>query len=303
MPQTKNQPLKNSFNVVGIGELLWDIFDDQKCLGGAPGNVVYHCSQLGCQSHLISQVGQDQLGETMLDELNRLSVDDSLITKVKFDTGRADVYLDNKGIAQYRFPQKSAWDCIDTNQERINAAKQTDAICFGSLAQRSASSRKSIQTIVAATHPAAYRVFDVNLRSDEWDYSGLYDSIALANVVKLSDDELQQLIPLFNLPNDELAAIKSLCTDFNLKLVALTKGENGSILYSPDGLSQRQADKTNILDTVGAGDAFTAAIITGLLKGYPLEKLHTYACQLASFVCTKRGATPVIPKHFVEEQQ
>lgn len=283
--KTRKKPI-----VVGIGELLWDLLPTGRKAGGAPINFVYHASHLGADGYAISAIGDDELGRDIIDELKANNIQ-HLIEKVPYPTGTVQVEL-NEGIPTYQINERVAWDHIAPTSNALDLAEQADVICFGSLAQRSSQSRETIQAILSFAPETAYRIFDVNLRQHYYSKELIEESLYLSNVMKMNEEELYTLKKLFNIEGSEEEISLWFLEKYNLRLVALTAGANYSALYTANEKSVLQTPKIEVCDTVGAGDAFTSAMIISLLKGEPLKTAHQFAIQTAAFVCSKEGAWP-----------
>ncbi|HCC70762.1 MAG TPA: carbohydrate kinase [Bacteroidales bacterium] len=279
--------------VVGIGELLWDIFPDGKKMGGAPANVIYHTIQTGCTGYVISSVGNDDPGKSLLAELEKRNISDQYVNiSDDFPTGTVTVKLDDKGIPTYTIHENVAWDHININDKNSELVKKADAICFGSLAQRNNVSAKTIISLLERSSRDALIVFDMNLRQDYYSYSVISQSLKLCNVLKLNESEMEELTGLFGLKGTDADKLRYFTERFKLNLIAFTKGADSSILFTPEKQSELSSPTVNVVDTVGAGDCFTASIIAGMLKRVPLENIHRMAVDLSAWVCTRKGATP-----------
>lgn len=283
--------------IVGIGEILWDIFPDGPRFGGAPAN--FACSAAGLGSHrvsvsMVSSVGNDDLGVQAFDSLGRRNVSTSYVTAQYKPTGQVLVELDERGRAGYEFAADTAWDNLTWSVDLEDLARRTDACCYGTLGQRNDRSRTTIQSFVAATVPSALRIFDVNLRPPFVSDSVLLDSLQLANVLKLSDEELPVVAELCGVSGVDDHVMRQLAQRFELRTVALTRGPQGAVLLQGNQLSEHSGVETDVVDTVGAGDAFTAALAIGLLDGKNLDEINEAACSAAAFVCSQSGATPAM---------
>lgn len=282
--------------IIGLGEILWDMLPGGKVLGGAPANFAYHCSQLGAESSVISAIGKDDPGCEILEKVEELSLPtEHLYIEDQFPTSTVTVSLDAKGHPEYTIHENVAWDHIPTEHKALDLVSRADAICFGSLAQRSAISRQSIHAYLDQSSDDCLRVFDINLRQNYYSRDLLEKSLGKADVLKLNDDELIVIRELFSMEGDENELLQSLLLNFNLKLVALTRGADGSTLYNGSERSDYQSDPVHAVDTVGAGDSFTAAMVMSYLQGASLNDMNRRASELAAFVCTRNGATPDIP--------
>jgi len=283
--------MRNStFNVIGIGELLWDLLPDGKELGGAPANFVYHTNYFGANSFLISAIGNDNYGEEIISILKKRNVNYA-INKVEYPTGTVSVALKN-GIPSYKIHENVAWDYITLKEEAIPVLEKADAICFGTLSQRSKTSLKSIEKAISLVPKTALKVFDINLRSFYYTKEIIEASLKSANVLKLNDEELIILTEMFNLKGDQEKGCKQLLNKFNLKFLALTNGSKGSMLFNKNEISRLSVPKIKVVDTIGAGDSFTAAMVMGILNKKPLIKIHKEAVLHAAKVCSNKGATP-----------
>jgi len=284
------------FKVVGIGEVLWDMLPDGKQLGGAAANFVYHARALGCDAALISRVGNDALGHELIAALEKLSMPiDYIEIDSSAPTGVVNVEVAKNGEPRFTIQENGAWDAITRGEATRHAASTADAVCFGSLAQRSKQSREAIQSLVSAAPPGALRIFDINLRQHYYSREVIEKSLAIANVLKVNETELPRLAEMFGLGRDERAQIQQLTERFKLRVVAHTRGGKGSLLYAGGRWSEHGGVPTQVIDTVGAGDAFTAAMTVGLLRGWDLEEVNARANEVAAFVCSRPGGTPELP--------
>src|SRR5713101_1920286 len=289
-------------NVIGVGEVLWDLLLTGPQLGGAPANFAYHAHALGAQAQVITRVGKDDYGREIIRRFHEMGLPE---TTVQIDdtvpTGTAKVALSGDGLAHFTIQENVAWDFIAVTDKAVAVARHADAICFGSLAQRCEASRNTIQYLVAATPPDALRVFDINMRQQFYSRDVVEKSFRLANVLKLNDDELPRLADMFSLTGSTEDQIGQLAHTFSLRLVALTRGPNGSLLYQTDNdnndarWSDCPSRPVKVVDTVGAGDSFTAAMVLGLLRKMDLDEINTIANEVARYVCSQPGATPSMP--------
>ena len=283
--------------VVGIGEILWDVFPEGKKLGGAPLNFSHHCGQLGASAHPVSALGADADGAEIRLILASKNLPDAHVqTDTAHPTGRVNVTLQN-GKPTYEILAEVAWDYIRFEQNLRNLASRADAVCFGSLAQRSPVSRATIQAFLEAMRPEALRIFDVNLRQNFYSKEILETSLRYANIFKLSDEELPTLAGFFDLKGPVLDQLQRLRQIFDLRLVAYTSGGEGSLLVTANDTSDHPGISTEVIDTVGAGDSFTATLCMGVLQNLPLAEINRRACQVAACVCSQSGATPFLPPH------
>lgn len=284
--------------VVGLGEALWDVFPDGDHFGGAPANVALHAAALGAESWLVSAVGQDARGDAALERLDAAGVRrDTVARLAAHPTGVVRVTLDAAGHPVYDIARDSAWDYLPWSVPMQQLAHRADAVAFGSLAQRSPTSRTTIRRTVAATPRSSWRLFDVNLRQNYYDGEVLKASLAMANAVKLNEEELPVVSRLCGIADAApLDQLRGLCARFTLRLAALTRGACGAVLVTPSDMCESAAPPTVVADTVGAGDAFTATLLIGLLAGRPLDEVSRRANAVAAFVCSQPGATPQIPE-------
>ncbi len=266
----------------------------------APANVACHAAQLGADARMASAVGRDDLGTKALESLREKGVNTDCVIPTDYPTGTVQVELDALGKASYEFAEGTAWDHLEWLPPLVMLAAQTEAVCFGTLGQRSELSRQTIRRFVESTPETALRVFDINLRPPFYTEVIIWDSLRIANALKLNDDELPILAKLCELSaDDEVGRLRQLARKFDLHLVALTRGNRGAVLCRGGEVSEFAGQPVKVVDTVGAGDAFTAALILGLLKNEKLQTINEQACKIAAYVCTQPGATPRIPEDFL----
>jgi len=280
--------------VVGLGELLWDLLPAGEQLGGAPANFAYITSLLGDEGIPASRLGRDSLGADAIRRLGELALPTDFIQQdADHPTGTVKVEVDRAGQPRFEISQSVAWDFLDWTPQWQKLAQQADAVCFGSLAQRSEQSRNTIQKFLLASRSSAVRVFDVNLRQEFYTMQVLAESMKLATIVKLNHEELPKIMRLFELENrGEEASARRLLSSHQVKLVCVTRGSNGSLLVSADERSEHPGFKVKVADTVGAGDAFTAALVHGYLRGTPLVQINETANRVGAWVASQSGATP-----------
>jgi fructokinase len=284
--------------VVGLGEILWDIFDGDAVFGGAPANFACHAAGLGLKAIIKSAVGRDDLGNHALAWLSARPLPVDFVTvDPMHPTGTVHVRVDQTGQPSYEFAPDVAWDHLQCSPADILLAQQAHAICFGTLAQRSPQSRHAIHQFVGAAHRGAWRILDVNLRANFYDASIIRESIGLANALKLNNDEWPTVTASLgeSLPMNR-QGIQQLAQQHNLRCIALTRGHGGSSIWLDGQWDEQIPQAIQAVDTVGAGDAFTAALIAGLLGRESLSRLHERASRIAAYVCTQRGATPQLPE-------
>ncbi len=279
--------------ILAVGEILWDLLPDGRQIGGAPANFAYHAHALGAEAMIVSRVGADPLGSEILERLCALSLP---VKGVAVDptapTGTVSVELLPDGQPRFTIHEDVAWDRIAVDEVSLRYASQAGAVCFGSLAQRGEPSRTSIRRIVATTPAEALRVFDINLRQRCYSAEVIEASLKLANVLKLNDDELPVVTDMFGLCGDMRGQLAALAQRFQLRAVALTRGAEGCLLLVDGIWSEHPGFPVNVVDTVGAGDAFTAAMTLGLLAGWTPDTINRHANEIAAYVCSQRGATP-----------
>lgn len=292
--------------VVGIGEALFDCLPEGRKLGGAPANFAYHVSQFGLNGCAISAIGDDELGEEIIEKFEAVGLN-HILPKVEQPTGTVKVTLDSKGIPQYDICLGVAWDNIPLTDEMLDVARNAQAICFGSLAQRSEVSRKTIHAFLDAAPKDALRVFDINLRQSWFTAEVISESLHRANVLKINDEELDvvatMLLGISTVPGKLIAEdaekTRQICRDliakYDLNMLILTCGAIGSYVFTDTEESYVSTPKVKVADTVGAGDSFTATFVAQILLGKTIREAHEKAVAVSAFVCTQNGAMPVLP--------
>lgn len=294
--------MTNDNIVVGMGEALWDVLPEGKKIGGAPANFAYHVSQFGLPSCVVSAVGADALGREIVENFTSKGLT-HLLPEVPYPTGTVQVEIDQAGIPQYDIRENVAWDNIPFTPQLEALARRTRAVCFGSLAQRNVVSRNTIGSFLDAMphRDDSLVVFDVNLRQGFYNKEILCDSMSRCNILKINDEELVAVSRMFGYPGIDLQdKCWILLGKYNLKMLILTCGINGSYVFTPGNVSFMPTPKVEVADTVGAGDSFTAAFIANILKGRPVAEAHAKAVQTSAFVCTKNGAMPVLPAELTD---
>lgn len=286
--------------IVGLGEILWDMLPEGKQLGGAPANFAYHVGQFGLNGCAVSAIGNDSLGQEILEQLGRRRMNVCL-ERTAYPTGCVDVTLDKDGVPQYEIKQNVAWDNIPWSAKIQEIAENTMVVCYGSLAQRNSVTRQTIHKFLDVMPlEATLRVFDINLRQHFYTKDIISDSLKRCDVLKINDEELLSLREMFELPDVD---VKSLCgtllSMFGLKMLILTCGVNGSYVFASDTTSFIPTPKVEVVDTVGAGDSFTAAFCSAMLKGRSIEIAHKLAVDVSAFVCTQKGAMPELPASLI----
>jgi len=282
--------------IVGLGELLWDLFPRGKQLGGAPANFAYITSLLGDRGIPASRLGHDALGHEAIVRLQELGIAVEFIQQdAAHPTGTVKVEVDDKGQPRFEICENVAWDFLESTPQWQKLAEQADAVCFGSLAQRSQQSRATIRSFLSATRPDALRVFDVNLRQDFYDAEILEGSMRRATILKLNHEELPKIMRLLGHEHDdEESSAYRLLEAYDLKLVCVTRGSAGSLLVNRDASSTHPGFRVQVADTVGAGDAFTAALVHQYLRGASLDAMNEAANRIGSWVASQVGAMPLV---------
>ena len=293
----------NHTTVVGMGEALWDMLPEGKKIGGAPANFAYHVSQFGLDSYVVSAVGEDELGTEILSNFREKKLG-CMIERVPYPTGTVQVQLDSNGVPCYDIREGVAWDNIPFTPALESLARQTCAVCFGSLAQRSVVSCETINRFLDTMPdgPGRYKIFDINLRQGFYTKDTLCNSMRKCNILKINDEELVTVSRMFGYPGIDLQdKCWILLAKYNLKMLILTCGVNGSYVFTPGEVSFVETPKVEVADTVGAGDSFTAAFVASILKGLPIPDAHKIAVETSAFVCTQNGAMPVLPDRLKEK--
>lgn len=284
--------------VIGIGEILWDVLPGGKRLGGAPANFAWHTAQMGHDGIAVSAVGDDNLGMEIKDTLDARGLHNVLQIN-DHPTGTVEVQVDASGIPAYDIKEDVAWDYLRFTPDLEALAARADAVCFGSLAQRSGVTRDTIRRFIAAMPKDrdVLRICDINLRQDFYTPDMIAESIRLCNIIKLNEDELQTMRTIFPsiAGGEDDQCCRNLLDSFGLRAVILTRGEDGSAVYHSGGKSALPTPKVDVADTVGAGDSFTAAFVSALLQGATVGEAHRLAVDVSAFVCTCHGAMPVLP--------
>ncbi|SBW03497.1 carbohydrate kinase [uncultured Dysgonomonas sp.] len=274
--------------IVGIGELLWDLLPEGRKAGGAPVNFAFHASQAGADAYAISAIGNDTLGDELLYELDKNQIK-YLIERVGYPTGTVEVTLNN-GMPQYTINEQVAWDYIPLTENMKQLVSEADAICYGTLAQRSNVSRDTTEELLKLVKEDAYKLYDINLRQHFYSKELIDKSLSFANSFKVNDEEIEIMKAMFGLNMDNEQACRWFISQFNLKLVILTAGGLYSCLFTPDEYSVIETPKVIVADTVGAGDCFSGVLIASLLNGDSLAQSHTKAVDAAAHVCSYSGA-------------
>jgi fructokinase len=284
-----------TYIVVGLGELLWDLFPEGKQLGGAPANFAYMTNLLGDTGVVASRVGEDALGREAIHRLDHLGLQTAWVQRdAAHPTGTVKVEVDPRGQPSFEIKQGVAWDHFAWTAEWKGLALKADAVCFGTLAQRCATSRDTIRAFLAAVRPTATRVFDVNLRQQFYSAQTVAESAKLADIIKVNHEELPVVAKMLELPfiYDDLRAAQWLREKFGTKLVCMTRGMHGSLLVGEGEVSDHLGYRVHVADTVGAGDAYTAALVHHYLRGASVATMNEAANRMGSWVASQTGATP-----------
>ena len=286
--------------IVGMGEALWDVLPEGRKIGGAPANFAYHTSQFGYESRVVSAVGSDKLGDEILENFATKGLQ-GVIATVPYPTGMVQVELDPNGVPMYEIKEGVAWDNIPFTPELEELARSTRSVCFGSLAQRSIVSRETINRFLG-TMPdgeGQCKIFDINLRQGFYTKEIICDSMERCNILKINDEELISISRMFGYPGIDL---KDKCwillAKYNLKMLILTCGINGSYVFTPGNVSFVATPRVEVADTVGAGDSFTATFVASVLSGIPIPESHKLAVEVSAYVCTQNGAMPLLPDEY-----
>ncbi len=286
--------------IVGLGEVLWDVLPEGKKLGGAPANFAFHAGQFGMDSLAISAVGNDALGDETLAELTKKNLN-HVIPRVDYPTGTVQVELDADGVPTYDIKTNVAWDNVPFTKEIEAIAKDCRCVCFGSLAQRSEVTRSTIHKFIKAMPKGSLKIFDINLRQNFYDKDILQSSIKACNILKINDEELVQLGRLYGYPGLDISnKCWLLLGKYNLDMLVLTCGVNGSYVFTPGCMSFQETPKVEVTDTVGAGDSFTGTFASAILNGLPVPEAHKLAVEVSAYVCTQQGAMPRLPHKFID---
>ena len=288
--------------VVGLGEVLWDVLPEGKKLGGAPANFAYHAGQfLGSDYTIaISALGKDKLADETIEALKEHGLN-NLLPRVPYPTGTVQVQLDEQGIPTYDIKENVAWDNIPFDDDIQQIARNCRAVCFGSLAQRNVVSRETIQKFLDATPDDCIKIFDINLRQQFYTQEILRESFQRCNILKINDEELVLIGRMFGYPGLD---IENKCWlilgKYNLDMLVLTCGTNGSYVFTPGHISFQETPKVNVADTVVAGDSFTGSFVGSILNGKSVPEAHRTAVQVSAYVCTQNGAMPSYPEELLQ---
>lgn len=288
----------NTNTIIGLGEVLWDCFEDKKTPGGAPANFAYVSTQLGAKGVVASRVGTDDFGDEIIEYIQSNGLNTDLVQRdAEHPTGTVQITTDETGSASYVFPPDVAWDFLELNEPLAELARSANAVCFGTLAQRSETSCRTIHGFLQQTPQDCLNVFDVNLRQDFYSDDVVRRSLLAANVFKLNDDEVEpvcEMLSVTRIEDEKLAAV--VLYEYNVNVMCITRGPDGCTLFTPSEDPDRPhridvpGQNVDVADTVGAGDAFTAGLVFGLLNEWPMEKVGQFANRIGGLVASKHGA-------------
>ena len=283
--------------IVGLGEVLWDCLPEGRKIGGAPANFAFHASQFGYESWAVSAIGNDALADETVAALDANGLNHAL-PRVDFPTGQVQVSLDEAGVATYDIREGSAWDNIPFTPELETLARRSRAICFGSLAQRSETSRRTIYRFLETAPADCMRIFDINLRQNFYNKEIICESLKRCNVLKINDEELVIIGRMFGYPGLD---VENKCWlilgKYDLDMLILTCGINVSYVFSKGSMSYFETPNVEVADTVGAGDSFTGSFVASVLSGKPVAEAHRIAVNVSAYVCTQAGAMAVVPEN------
>jgi fructokinase len=302
--RTLRNIVSDSPTFVGLGEILWDLLPSGKQLGGAPANFAYCAHLLGNRAFVASRVADDELGRQIRGVLAKVGISDQFVqTDSLRATGTVRVEINRAGQPKFEITQPVAWDFLEWTAEWEQLAKEADVVCFGSLAQRTAESRNTIRKFLGSTRANALRVFDVNLRQNFYSLEIVSESLKRANVVKLNHEELPVVKRMLSMSEDgDTSFCRSLLKRFDLKLVCVTRGAQGSLLCDKKTAHEHPGFRVSVKDTIGTGDAFMAALVHGLLRGHSLEEMNELASRMGAWVASNSGAMPPVPKHGIQRE-
>jgi len=275
--------------------MLWDIFPERKIPGGAPANFAYHASQFGFESYVVSAIGRDFLGEEILKIFAEKGLG-LLVETIDWPTGTVKVELNDNGIPKYEICKDVAWDNIPFTERTKELALNCSAVCFGTLAQRNETSRKTIRSFLELVPKNALKIFDINLRQNFYSKEIIHESLLGSNILKINEEEAIEVASLFELEKkSEQEICLHLLKEYNLNIVIETKGSVGSYVFTENETSYLDTPKVNAIDTVGAGDSFAGAFAGALLQGKSIREAHKLAVDVSSYICTQRGAMHKLP--------
>ena len=285
--------------VVGLGEALWDVLPDGAKLGGAPANFAYHAAQFGFPAVAVSALGCDRLADSTEAAFGEKALE-YIMPRVDFPTGVVNVSLDGNGIPTYDIATDVAWDNIPFTAEMEDLAKRCSCVCFGSLAQRNSVSHDTIHHFLHSTPKDCLKIFDINLRQNFYTKEIIQESLNACDILKINDEELVTIGRLFGYPGLDMEnKCYLILGKYNLRMLVLTCGTNGSYVFARGMKSYQPTPKVEVADTVGAGDSFTGSFAAAILAGMPVEEAHKLAVEVSAYVCTQPGAMPQLPERLL----
>ena len=288
--------------IIAIGEIVWDCLPAGKQLGGAPLNFAFFAKELGAQAYAVSAVGNDELGDETLQVASATGVNLDFVQRNDLPTSRVLVTLDENGIPQYEIVEGVAWDAVECPDSALELVRDASVICWGSLAQRTEKSRQSVLSMLSAAPASCLKVFDINIRQHYYSLEVIKNSLEYADILKLNEDELPLVAEMLGMTGSEEAVISEIIERYSLKYVVYTHGADFSRVYGAEGLlSHQDTPKVKVADTVGAGDSFTAVLVTSLLQGRDIATAHALAVEVAAFVCTQHGAINSLPEEIISK--
>ena len=288
--------------IIAIGEIVWDCLPAGNQLGGAPLNFAFFAKELGAQAYAVSAVGNDELGDETLHVASATGVNLDFVQRNDLPTSRVLVTLDENGIPQYEIVEGVAWDAVECPDSALELVRDASVICWGSLAQRTEKSRQSVLSMLSAVPASCLKVFDINIRQHYYSLEVIKNSLEYADILKLNEDELPLVAEMLGMTGSEEAVISEIIERYSLKYVVYTHGADFSRVYGAEGLlSHQDTPKVKVADTVGAGDSFTAVLVTSLLQGRNIATAHALAVEVAAFVCTQHGAINSLPAEIISK--
>lgn len=295
--------MKHLPTVVGLGEIVWDLLPSGRQLGGAPANFAYCAHLLGDRAVVASRIGDDERGTEIRESLLAAGITDQFLqVDPVHPTGTVQVQVDAAGQPTFQIMSPAAWDFMESTDTWTALAHSADAVCFGSLAQRTAESRRTILNFLDATPREALRIFDANLRQNFYSAEIIRESVKRANVLKLNHDEVSRIGESLAVNASEgFSFCEEVLRKFDLQLICITRGANGSLLCDPENAHEHPGFQIQVKDTVGAGDAFTAALVHGHLRGHSLAEMNDSANRLGAWIASCAGAMPPIPESGLDQ--
>ncbi|MBZ4033735.1 carbohydrate kinase [Flavobacterium sp. 17A] len=289
-----------SLKAAAYGEVLWDVFENEKKIGGAPLNVALRMKTLGCEVAMISCVGNDEDGKAIINQVKSLGLEtDTIVVAEDFPTGLVNVTLNERGSASYEINYPSAWDKIVLNDSARKTVEEVDVLIYGSLVCRDVISRNALEELLKIN---VYKVFDVNLRKPHYSYEILNQLMQSANFIKFNDEELLEIASALNSPFDTLEEnMYFILEKTKAEAMCVTKGKHGALLLWKGQIYENEGYPVKVADTVGAGDSFLAALITSLLNENEPQKAIDFACAVGALVAEAPGANPNISNSKIED--